>query len=173
MIAAAIQWANLRLEVDPTTGEPVRDAKAYGIPDADAAALEVALVLADRWGTDVLAVTAGPVAAEQALREALAVGAARAVRVDLPDDASQAEIATAIGPVVAGAAIVCGGAAGPDRASGATPAFLAHRLGAAQALGLVSIEPGPVGQVTAIRRLDGGRRERVRLMAPGVLTVEG
>ena len=93
MIAAAIQWVDLRAEVDPITGEAGRDPQGVGIPDADAAALEMALALAERWGSDVLAVTAGPPAAEQALREALAAGATRTVRIDLPDDTPQAEIA--------------------------------------------------------------------------------
>jgi electron transfer flavoprotein beta subunit len=172
-IAAAIQWADLRLEVDPLTGEARRDPHRYGLPDADAAALELALVLAGAWGGEVLAITAGPALADAVLREACSVGAARAVRVDLPEDAPQPAIAGALASVVDGADVVCCGAAGADRASGAVPAYLAHRLGAAQALGLLAVEPGPAGEVTAIRRLDGGRRERLRVRAPAVLSVEG
>jgi electron transfer flavoprotein beta subunit len=175
LLAAAIQWADLRLEVDPLTGvaRPDPGRRSHGLPDADAAALEVALVLAERWDGEVVAVTAGPAPAERALRAALAAGANRAVRVELSDDAPQAGIAAALAPVTAAATVVCCGAAGPDRASGAVPAYLAHRLGAAQALGLVSVEPGQPGELHALRRLDGGRRERVRLRAPAVVSVEG
>lgn len=175
VVAAAIQWADLRAEVDPITGDVRHDPRSFGLPPADAAALEVALGLSERWGAEVVAVTAGPAAADAGLREALAAGASRAVRVEMVADAVAPDVAGALAAVVeeTNAAIVCCGAAGPDRGSGATPAFLAHRLGAAQALGLVSLEPGDPGEVLAVRRLDGGRRERLRLRAPGVLSVEG
>ena len=52
------------------------------------------------------------------------------------------------------------------------PAFVAGELGAAQALGLVEVEPVGSG-VRAVRRLDGGRRELLDLTAPAVLSVEG
>ena len=58
-------------------------ARAAGASDADQAALEWALRAAEAWGAEVLAVTAGPPAAEAVLRHALAAGAARAVRVDV------------------------------------------------------------------------------------------
>jgi electron transfer flavoprotein beta subunit len=173
IIAAAVQWADLRIEVDPLTGEARRDPHRYGLPDPDAAALELALVLADRWGGEVLAVTAGPPPADAVLREACAAGAARAVRIDLAETAPQSAIAESLATVADSTAVVCCGAAGPDRASGSVPAFLADRLGAAQALGLVSVEPGAFGELTAVRRLDGGRRERVRVRAPAVISVEG
>src|SRR5690606_27729080 len=51
---------------------------------------------------------------------------------------------------------------------------LAARLGAAQALGLVELEPGRApGEALATRRLDRGRRERLALDAPAVVSVEG
>ena len=55
------------------------------------------------------------------------------------------------------------------------PAFLAGGLGgAAQALGLVALALGEPGALTALRRLDGGRRERLGLVpTPAVCSVEG
>jgi electron transfer flavoprotein beta subunit len=52
------------------------------------------------------------------------------------------------------------------------PAFLAAHLEAGQALGLIEVTLNSAG-VTALRRLDGGRRERLRVDAPAVLSVEG
>ena len=80
------------------------------------------------------------------------------------------------------ALVVCGDRSG-DRGTGALPAFLAHELGAAQALGLVSLaadgdqlltKRGLLAerQLLAERRLPAGRRERLRVPVPAVCSVE-
>ncbi len=69
------------------------------------------------------------------------------------------------------ALVICGDRSA-DRGTGAFPAFLAHELGAAQALGLVDLQPAADG-VLVERRLDGGRRERLRVPRPAVCSVEG
>jgi electron transfer flavoprotein beta subunit len=131
-----------------------------------------------------VAVTAGTAEAEPVLRDALAAGADRAVRVDLPAGAASAAVAAGLAAALAGAAAVVCGDWSLDRGSGSVPAFLAARLGAAQALGLVSIDidvpaggtPGLAPHAPAVRaerRLDGGRRERLSVAAPMVLSVEG
>ena len=66
--------------------------------------------------------------------------------------------------------VVCGDRSA-DRGTGALPGFLAHELGAAQALGLVSLEPdaatvGAARALVAERRLDGGWREQLRVPLP-------
>ena len=77
------------------------------------------------------------------LREALAVGAARAVRIDAPGDVRRATpVAAALATVVAGATWVVCGDVSADRGSGSVPAFLAAELGVAQALGLVATSTG-------------------------------
>ena len=53
------------------------------------------------------------------------------------------------------------------------PAFLADRLGAAQALGLVAVDPAEAGRVLVTRRIGGGRSERLELVGRMVLSVEG
>ena len=58
-----------------------------------------------------------------------------------------------------------------DRGSGSVPAFLAARLQRQQALGLVEVHLGDPLRVT--RRLDGGRRELLRITGPAALSVEG
>jgi electron transfer flavoprotein beta subunit len=67
--------------------------------------------------------------------------------------------------------VVCG-AWSVDRGSGSVPAYLAAHLAAAQALGLVSITI-EARALRAERRLDGGRRERLRVPVPAVVSVEG
>jgi electron transfer flavoprotein beta subunit len=84
--------------------------------------------------------------------------------------------------------VLCGDRSA-DRGTGALPAFLAHELGAAQALGLVSLtlpgdaprpaaaeaglaqEAGGLGLVGE-RRLPGGWRERLWIGLPAVCSVE-
>ena len=81
-------------------------------------------------------------------------------------------MAVALAALLAHADLVVCGAWSLDRGTGAVPAFLAAERGAAQALGLVRVTPGEPGTVLAERRLDGGRRERLAVRAPAVLSVE-
>ena len=173
MIAACIKWVDRRPEVDPLTGSIRVDERSAGASDADHAALEWALRTAEAWGHDVVAVTAGPAAADAVLREAVAAGAATAIRVDLPTSAPSEAVAGALAPQLSGCDVVWCGDVSLDRGTGAVPAYLAAHLGAAQALGLVQVDIGPPRELTVLRRLDGGRRERLRVRAPAVCSVEG
>ncbi len=198
VVGVCLKWVERRPEVDPLSGEVAADGRTSGASEADLSALEWALRLGEAWGATVVAVTAGPAAAEPVLREALAAGADRAVRVDLPAAAASTAVAAGLAGVLVGAAAVVCGDWSLDRGSGSVPAFLAAHLGAAQALGLVAVTVGaradagdgpgaeeaaggdvagsdraPGRRVRAERRLDGGRRERVEVAAPMVLSVEG
>jgi electron transfer flavoprotein beta subunit len=172
MIAACLKWVDRRPDVDALTGAVSTDARTSSASDADLAALEWALRLGELWGDEVVAVTAGPPPAEHVLREALAAGASHAVRCDIDRGAPSEEVAAALAACLAAPGVVCCGAWSLDRGSGSVPAFLAARLGAAQALGLIGLSPGPSG-LQAERRLDGGRRERLRIPTPAVISVEG
>jgi electron transfer flavoprotein beta subunit len=190
MIAALLKLVDLRVEIDPLTGEPAiqSSGRALGASPADLAALETALRLAGdpaAGGDEVLAVCAGSSAAAEAtealLRELLAAGVTRAVRVEISAGATSAQVAAAVAPVVTGARFVLCGDASLDRGSGSVPAFIAAKLQAAQALGLTTVTPTDPGAtpaadrvnaVLAERRLDGGRREQLRVDAPAVLSVE-
>jgi electron transfer flavoprotein beta subunit len=81
-----------------------------------------------------------------------------------------AALATAISRAGRPHLVICG-----DRSAyagtGAVPALIAHHLGAGQALGLVSLRfegEMAVGE----RRLDGGWRQRLRIIPPAVCSVE-
>jgi electron transfer flavoprotein beta subunit len=172
-VVACLKWVDHKPDVDPLTGAVQTDWRTSGMSDADRAALEWALRLGAAWGSPVVAMTAGPAPAGAVLAEALSVGAARAVRVDLPADAPSDVVAASIARSVRGVAhaVLCG-VWSLDRGSGSVPAFLAAELGAAQALGLVSLSPSE-GSVLAERRLDRGARERLRVPLPAVCSVEG
>jgi hypothetical protein len=111
--------------------------------------------------------------ASSTLRQALAVGA-DVLRVDWPDADYIADLAAdehtptlALADAVHGdqPALVRCGDRSADRSTGALPAFLARELGAAQALGLVSL-PVDGSQLIAERRLPAGRREPLRIPPP-------
>ena len=148
------------------------DVRWAGVSDADRAALEVGLALADTTADTVTVVMLGGTGAETGLRAALAAGAARAVRVDASPALPSGVVAAALADVVAGAAWVVCGDISSDRGSGSVPAFLAAELDAAQALGLIAVDTSAV-PVQVVRRLDGGRREVLAVAAPAVLSVEG
>jgi electron transfer flavoprotein beta subunit len=186
LVVALLRHTDLRPEVDRLTGQVSRDYRSAGANPAELAALETALRIAEAWGGRVLAVTAGPVSAEETLREAHAVGASvlrvpwprrgaadeDAWIVDLADDGrSLAEALVAAVRTVGEPDLVLCGDRSADRGTGAIPAYVAHELGAAQALGLVSLSVEGPG-LRALRRLDGGRREVLRVPRPAVCSVE-
>jgi len=199
-VVACLKWVDHKPDVDPLTGAVRTDWRTSGLSDADRAALEWALRLGAEWGEPVVAVTAGPAAADAVLVDALSAGATRAVRVELPlsapSDTVARAIAAAVGPRPR---LVLCGVWSLDRGSGSVPAFLAAELGAAQALGLVSLSAGVAadaaasagaaadgaaseraasdgavsdGAVLAERRLDRGARERLRVPLPAVCSVD-
>jgi electron transfer flavoprotein beta subunit len=190
LIGACLKWVDLRPEVDPLTGEPAAPTRSSGASAADLAALEIALRLAEIWGAEVLALTAGPPPADAILRDALAAGAHRARRVDVSADLPSPAVAEALAGALDGATLVCCGDWSLDRGSGSVPAFLAAETGAAQALGLLAVSPaasspgapgpsagsaagGAPPALAAERRLDRGRREQLAVPLPAVISLEG
>lgn len=174
-VAAVLAPAVGRAEVDPLTGTVRFDDRGATISNADGAALETALGLGEAWDVPVTAVSAGDALAVAVLEHALAVGVHHAVHLEVDDDAPPATVGALLAEVLGGTdpVIVVAGAHGSDVASAAVPAYIAHHLGAEQALGLVEVEPDGPGRCRAVRRLDRGARERLAVAAPAVLSVEG
>lgn len=186
MVVACLRIGDPRPQVDPLSGAVVRDPLGLGMSPADAAALEYAFRIAGAWSGHVVVVTAAPPSADPVLREAAALGAT-VVRVAVADQSSdqgyvedlardEREVASAIVAALAAygrpALVMCGDRSA-DRGTGALPAFLAHELGAAQALGLVAIAvTDQATSLVAERRLDGGWRERLSVPCPAVCSVE-
>jgi electron transfer flavoprotein beta subunit len=164
MIAVCLKWSSADDD----------DARFAGVSPADQAALELALLAGQTWGVDVLAVTAGPAVADRALRDALACGAQRALRLDLDAATDSRDVGAALADATSGARLVVCGDHSLDRGSGSVPAYIAHHRRVAQALGLVSIDLSVSTSDTlrAVRRLDGGRREVLSIPVPCVVSVE-
>ena len=174
-IAVVLAPAVGRIAVDPLTGVVNVDERGAVMSAADAAALETALQVGETWDVPVTAWSAGGALAESVLRDAQAVGVTRAVRVELDDGATPAVLAAVLAEALreTGVPFVVAGVHGADIGSAAVPAFLAHHLGASQALGLIDVQPGTVGRCEVVRRLDRGARERLAVAAPAVISVEG
>ena len=174
--AACVKWVDLHPGVDPATALPEPSAHSWGFSEADRAALEVALRLAEARGTEAVVVCAGPLEARRCLAELAASGPARAVLVEHDHQSgpgtSGVVLAGVLGPRHLDVDLVVCGDMSNGRGSGSVPAVVAHHLGFAQALGLIELDPGP-GTLRAVRRLDGARREVVSVDGPAVLSVEG
>jgi electron transfer flavoprotein beta subunit len=186
VIVAAMGWSWQEADVDPLTGAISASPHDRGPDRADFAALEHALSLAEKWDAHVIAATVGPAEADEMLKDALAAGATGALRVEPARRSSRPRPAELVGggqnrPAALAAAlrqrydvpdlVLCGDRSA-DRGTGSFPAFLAAALNAAQALGVVRLEPEGDGELRVHRRLDGGRREVLRVRRPAVVSVE-
>jgi len=186
VIVAALSWSWRETEVDPLTGALRANRRDRGPSGAELAALEHALRLAERWAARVVAASVAPSDADEMLQDALAVGAAHALRVEPASSAAGPRPAGLVGGDQESAAalaaalrqqygvpdlVLCGDVAA-DRGTGSFPAFLAASLGAEQALGCVRLEPGDDRTLRVHRRLDGGRREVLIVRPPAVVSVE-
>jgi electron transfer flavoprotein beta subunit len=180
VVCVAIKPIAPIVEVDWLTGAVRSDVRHLVRAAADEAACGVGLALGAALGAEVVVAAVGGPGTEPILRGAVAEGAARAVRIAIGDDASDGGVdeqwpshvvAAAMAEVARDAAVVVCGAASADRGSGTVPARLAHLLARAQALGLRSAA-AEGERLEAVRRLDGGRRERLSIPIPCVISVE-
>ena len=136
---------------------------------ADLHALEAALCMAD----EVWALSMGPPQAQAALREAVSLGASRAVllcdRMLAGSDtwATANALAAAIGRL--GADVVMCGISALDGETGQVGPEVATRLGWPQATGCESLELD--GTSLVARRIVEGGFERLRLPLPAVVTI--
>jgi electron transfer flavoprotein beta subunit len=180
LVAVALRFTDASPTVDPLTGEVDTSPRTSGLSAADAGALEHGLRVAETFGLRCVAVGLGSAVIEPMLRDALATGVDEVLRVAGPDPAETVAedgsgeacaIAAAIRDRYGMPDLVLCGDRSADRGTGATPAFLAAELGAVQALGLVELSYAGAG-LTGLRRLDGGRRERLAIPAPAVCSLE-
>lgn len=172
-VAVCMKWVPGRPEMNALSGEVKSpEARFGGVSAADQAALEVALQLASQRSLNVTAITVGDTRCEPALHNALASGAQQAIRIDAALPLSSAETARVLALALGDASFVLCGDYSFDRGSGSVPAYLAAELKVSQALGVVSLTP-QVHDILLTRRLDGGRREHLRVSDRAVISVEG
>lgn len=168
-----MKWVSGRPEINALSGEVrVPNARFGGVSAADQAALEVALQLGTQRSMLVTVITVGDKQCEPSLYDALAAGAQQAIRIDSGQALSSAETARVLALALGDASYILCGDYSFDRGSGSVPAYLAAELGIKQSLGVVSLTP-QLHEILLTRRLDGGRREHVRVTDRAVISVEG
>jgi electron transfer flavoprotein alpha/beta subunit len=137
----------------------------------DASALALALGLGDTHA--VTAMLAGSASDEGPLRRALSAGVPHAVRV-VGEDFGAADFHTlgqALGTAIqrVGADLVLTGARSEDDGLGAVPAAIARHVGALHVACIEALVAADGGVEISVR--GGGRRRRLRLPLPAVLSV--
>lgn len=149
----------------------------FVINESDEYALEEALRLAEATGGEVVVFSLGPDRVREALRKALAVGAARAVH--LVDEAFQGGDALATGRALAGAVaaeqfdLVLTGSQSDDAGYGATGSVIAGHLGWPHAWLVMGVELEEGGaSLKVTREMEAGLNELLRIPLPAVIEVQ-
>ncbi len=144
--------------------------------EADTFSLELALRLREQGLVGrVTCLSAGPPEAEAMLALCLAMGADRALRIDLAEDVRLDEVATGalLGAAIAtlGSRLVLAAQRSDDGGSGIVPAAVARALGAAY-LSNVAVVRLADERVEVERKLERGHRQVWSAALPAVVAVE-
>jgi electron transfer flavoprotein beta subunit len=159
----------------------IRDHDASWEPnEPDAYALEEALRLKEKHGGEVVVVSAGPARVQQAIRDALARGADRALHIE--SDALAAADAFAVADALAAALkdeqvdLVLTGLQSDDQGFASVGVILAEKLGLPHATIIMEVEVGrdlsPGPQLRVKRELEAGWFQWVTMPLPAVLTIQ-
>lgn len=151
-----------------------RDA-SFEMNEPDAYALEEALRLKEQHGGEVVVCTAGPARTAQVVREALARGADRAIRVE--GDGLAAADAVMVAEALASAVrderfdVVLTGLQSDDQGFAQTGVVLAELLGIPHATIIMEVQVAD-GRLRVKRELEGGWFQWVSMPAPALLTIQ-
>ncbi|MGD1119959.1 MAG: electron transfer flavoprotein subunit beta/FixA family protein [Dehalococcoidales bacterium] len=143
----------------------------------DAAALALALGLkAANTEAEITVVSIGPTRVESYLRNALALGADRAIRIwdeGLVGTPYQKASLLAAFASLSSADLVLTGVKSLDTASGRVGPLLAARLGLPCVVNVFSIAAESGNSISVVKDLGRGEREKLRCTLPAVLAVKG
>lgn len=145
----------------------------YEINEPDAYALEEALQLREKHGGDVIVVCAGPERAQQAIREALAKGADRAIHIETDALTDTLQTAQMLADAVRdeGADLILTGLQSDDLGFGQTGVVLAELLGLPHSTIIMQVEVN--GQSLRVKReLEDGWFQHIEMPLPAVLTIQ-
>jgi len=153
------------------------DSFDYKINEWDEAAMEQALLLAEKLGEcEVVAVTVGDEDAEASLRKALAMGADRGVRIS--DDNIQDPDPMTIARGLAGIAkleqpdlVICG-VQSADLGHGSTGIAMAGIMGVPHSAAVIGCEWEGGKEIKLTREMEGGALQELKTSVPAVLTIQ-
>jgi electron transfer flavoprotein beta subunit len=166
-----VEFTEDERDVDP-------DFLDYALNEWDSYAAEEALQLRERAGDgEVVIVTCGDEASEDAVRRALAMGADRAIRVWSEElrGADPITVARALAPVVEAESpdLVLTGVQSSDAVQAATGTALAELLGLPRVAVVTKLSwEGAGSTATAHRELEGGLVDVVEVDTPALLTIQ-
>ena len=164
------------VKMDPETGNLVRAGVPTLTNPLDLNALEAAVRVKERFGGKITLITMGPPAAEETLRECLAVGGDEAVLITGRPFGGADTLSTSYTIVKAAEALgafdlIFAGKETLDGATGQMASQLAERFDASQISCCFTIEDIADGKIRATRTLETGR-ETVEATLPCLITVE-
>jgi electron transfer flavoprotein alpha subunit len=163
-----------RLKFDSREMRIVREGVPNEINPFDRRALAQAIALREKYGGEVIVLTMGPEQAREALYEALASGADRAVQLEGREFAGSDTLATARALAEAcrhiGFDMILCGKYSVDGETAQVPGEVAAMLDLPQVSGVTSLEVhASLDRVTAVREMDDGL-ETIEARLPAVLT---
>ena len=166
------EWP-LRVD-DARTWVQDRDA-SFEMNEPDAYALEEALRLKEQHGGEVVVCSAGPARVAQVIREALARGADRAIRVESQSLAAAdgGMVAEALAAAIRDEAfdLVLTGLQSDDQGFAQTGVVLAELLGIPHATIIMEVQVTD-GRLRVKRELEGGWFQWVSMPSPALLTIQ-
>jgi electron transfer flavoprotein beta subunit len=169
------QTQEVDLEINPQKTDVRKDMLAYVVNEWDNYAIEEAVLLKEKLGGSVIAVTVGSEDDEEVLRRCLAMGADKAIRVDPGDRILDPYvISRVLAAVIKGLTygLVLTGVQADDLNDGAVPSMLAENLGLTHATVVNSLEPGAGGEATVRVELEGGMDEISKIRLPALLSIQ-
>jgi electron transfer flavoprotein beta subunit len=162
------------LEINPQKSDIRKDMLAYSINEWDNYAVEEAILLKEKQGGNVIAVTVGTEEDEEVLRRCLAMGADKAMRID-PGDISLDSVAVAkiLAQAIKGRPhdLVLTGVQADDLNEGSVGTMVAEMLGLAHAAVVTDVELD--GDAATVRvELEGGVEEVSKIRLPALMCIQ-
>jgi electron transfer flavoprotein beta subunit len=162
------------LVIDESKKDVQKDNLVYVINEWDNYAIEEAILLKEKLGGTVTAITIGVEDDEEVLRRCLAMGADKAIRIDRGDhDLDSFVISRILAAVIKGLeyGLVLTGVQADDDNNSMVGIMLAEHLGLAHAAVVNSLEPE--GDMATIRtELEGGITEVSKIRFPALLSIQ-
>lgn len=148
---------------------------SYEVNEPDIYALEAALQLKEKHGGEVVVCSLGPARAGQAIKEALAKGADRALHLEDPafDTLDMPGIARALAAAInkENPDLVLTGLQSDDNGDAQTGVILAELLGLSHSTIIMEIQVED-GRIKVKRELEGGWFEWIEMPMPALLTIQ-
>jgi electron transfer flavoprotein beta subunit len=169
------QTAEAEVKVDASGKDIVKDRLTFDMNEADSYALEEAILLKEKFGGTITAISLGPVEAEDTLRIALAKGADNAIRIKADDfgELDGAKTAALLKEVIKDIKfdIVFTGCMATDDSYYGVGPVLAEMLDVPHATLVSKIEVAD-GKAQVNRELEGGLIEHLEMSLPAVFAVQ-